>query len=329
MLKHLARLTAHHLGATDVLQRLNEHSLRILMYHRFPPHLLKNFGEQCSYLAANYHVVPLEEATQRLLSGERTSNMAVITVDDGYADFHDIAAPVLRHHHLPATLFVTTGFINRSCWMTGDRVRYHFDHAPGGTVHVTDDHGQVRVFSTAAPHAAGELRAYLKCVPESTKRRVLAELSRDVPLPEPDATPDTYRPCTWDQLRKLMEDGVSIGAHTVTHPILSRLATVQEVEGEIAGSKVQLEQQLQRPVTLFAYPNGMREDFNGASLDCVRAHFAAAVTAMRGLNVPGVDRHQLLRLPCEPGDSIPGFARMLAGPLQKRWTDRPAAAASN
>jgi peptidoglycan/xylan/chitin deacetylase (PgdA/CDA1 family) len=98
------------------------------MYHRFPRQHEHNFDRQCAFLAANYNVVPLEEAAQRLRQDQPIANMAVITVDDGYADMHEVAFPILWKHRLPATLFVTTGFINRTSWMPGDRVRYHLAH---------------------------------------------------------------------------------------------------------------------------------------------------------------------------------------------------------
>ena len=318
MLKRLARFTAHHLGASDVLQRLNENCVRVLMYHRFPRHQLHGFKAQCEFLAARYTVVSLEEAVHRLQAGERPRNMAVITVDDGYADFYESAWPILRAHRLTATLFVTTGFINQVCWMTGDRVRYHFDHCSDEAIGVVDDAGHSRTFHPTEANASDELRTFLKSVSETTKKHILSELEAKVPLPDTASVAPAYRACTWHQLRELAGNGISIGAHTVTHPILSRLGKASDVEREIVCSKKEVEKHLQRPATLFAYPNGMRQDFDQISIDCVRANFTAAVTAINGMNAPATDPHHLLRLPCEAGHPIPQFARLLAGPLPHR-----------
>ena len=320
MFKQLAELAVHHSGAVELVQRLNQNYVRILMYHRFPQKHAANFDRQCAFLAERYTVVSLEEAARRLERNDPVTNLAVITIDDGYADVHSVALPILQKHRLPATLFVTTGFIQRTCWMSGDRVRYHFANTSAETVTIREDMDRVHTFSTKEAHASDDLRALLKRVPERTKRRMLSELDGDIPVPEMASLPTQYRPCTWQQLRELTDGGICIGAHTVTHPILSRMEAATEVEQEMVQSKIELEQQLQLPVELFAYPNGMPEDISRVSVDIARSFFKAAVTAVTGMNAPGSDLHALSRLPCEPDVSLPQMARLLAGPVRRTQT---------
>ena len=317
MLKDLTRLAVHRSGALQLVRRLNESSVRILMYHRFPREHRASFDRQCAFLRANYDVLPMEEAVRRLEGDAPATNTAVITVDDGYADMHEVAFPILQRYGLPATLFLTTGLVNRSCWMPGDRVRHFFATTAAETVTVTDDAGRRHTFCTKGGDGGDELRAFLKRVPERTKRRMLSELDGDLPVPDASCMPEQYRPCTWEQIRELADGGVTIGAHTVTHPILSRIEEAKDVEQEIVQSKAEIEERLQRPVDFFAYPNGMRDDINQLSVDCVRAHFKAAVKAISGLNAPGCDLHRLLRLPCEPEQSVSQVARLLAGPVRR------------
>ena len=316
MWKDLLKSAVHRTGAIGLVQGLNRNRVRILMYHRFPAADAGNFDRQCEYLAACYKVVSLPEAGERLRANTSLANLEVITVDDGYADMHDVAFPILRKHKLPATLFVTTGFIDGTDWMPGDRVRHHFAHTPKDAVEVTDDKGEVHRFQTRGKDATEGLRELLKRVPNRTRARILAELA-DGAAGEPGSLPSAYRPCTWEELRAMSDAGVSIGAHTVTHPILSRVETGDEVEREIVGSKQRIETRLQKEVGLFAYPNGTAEDLNEATVRCARAHFACAVTAIPGLNPPGADVYHLLRLPCDPVTPVPQMARMLAGPLRR------------
>lgn len=325
MLKHLTRLAVHRSGALELVRRLNESSVRILMYHRFPREHRTSFDRQCAFLRANYDVIPLEEAVRRLEGDKPATHTAVITVDDGYADMHEVAFPILRKYGLPATLFLTTGFVNRTCWMPGDRVRQFFATTAKETATVTDDAGIVHTFRTKGTDGPDALRALLKRVPERTKRRILSELDGDLPVPDAASIPEQYRPCTWGQIRELAEGGVSMGAHTVTHPILSRIEDARELEQEIVQSKAEIEEKLQRPVDFFAYPNGMRDDVNKVSVDCVRGHFKAAVKAITGMNAPGSDLHTLLRLPCEPEQSVSQVARLLAGPVRRSRTKQLAA----
>ena len=78
--------------------------------------------------------------------------------------------------------------------------------------------------------------------------------------------------------------GFSVGAHTVTHPILSRLAPARAWE-EIQGSKAAIEKAVGETISAFAYPNGGAGDYNDTVMKLVRAAgFSCAVTTRRGLN---------------------------------------------
>ncbi len=299
------------------MQQWNRDVVRILMYHRFPRQDAANFDRQCEYLAAHYEVVGLREAVVRLGQGAPTANLAVITVDDGYADMYEVALPILRKHRLPATLFVTTGFVDRSCWMPGDRVRYHFSRTTEPSVRVSDDAGVEHVFATKDPKGSDGLRALLKRVSYRTRSRILSGLAGGEAPEEAVACREEFRPCTWEQLRELAAAQVTIGDHTMTHVILSRLGTVDETRREILGSKARLEEKLQREVDLFAYPNGLPEDISEESVSCVRANFRGAVTASFGLNAPGSDVFQLRRVGCDPWMPVGYVARALAGPLRR------------
>ncbi len=318
MLKQIVKFALHHSRAMQLVQRLNRDRVRILMYHRFPLEHSGNFDRQCALLAREYKVVSLAEAARRLQGNEPIANLAVITVDDGYADMHDVAFPILQKHALPATLFVTTGFINRTCSMPGDRVRRYFAYTEQESLQLVDDRGEVHVFRTKDPGAADRLRALLKRVPNRTRTHMLAALEIDLTPEDRKIPPADYTPCTWGQLRAMAEGGISMGAHTVTHPILSRLETVEETEREVLESRTCIERELGKPVDLFAYPNGTPEDINAVSVACVHSHFRSAVTAIPGLNAPGADVYQLLRLPCDPDMPIAQLERMLAGPLRRR-----------
>src|SRR5207249_568904 len=74
---------------------------------------------------------------------------------------------------------------------------------------------------------------------------------------------------TWDMVREMAGAGMSIGGHTVNHPVLSRL-TAEEQEQEIAGCGKRLHEELGRPMRYFAYPNGKLDCFNGVTRACLK-----------------------------------------------------------
>ena len=70
------------------------------------------FDAMCGWMMQAFKVLPLDEAVRRLRSGTLPARAAAITFDDGDADNHDVALPILQRHGLSATFFVATGYLN-------------------------------------------------------------------------------------------------------------------------------------------------------------------------------------------------------------------------
>lgn len=94
------------------------------------------FKQLCEFFQANFDVVPLEDIVESLVQGKSIAGKLAITFDDGYQDNFLNAAPILRKLKLPASFFVTTGFIGNEaiawwdekaspapCWMSWSEVQ--------------------------------------------------------------------------------------------------------------------------------------------------------------------------------------------------------------
>ncbi len=171
-----------------------------------------------------------------------------LTFDDGYADNLHNALPLLEKYDVPACFFITSGAIGlrtEMWWDALDRLYPDPDsYAP-----------QYLKFRTLS---AQEQDHELERIFEESK------LSR---------TPRAgRRMLTADELVSMAASPlVEIGAHTVTHPVLSQLSGAQQEE-EIGQSKRQLEAWIGYRVLGFSYPNGTDADYTFKTVEAVRSN---------------------------------------------------------
>ena len=210
---------------------------------------------------------------------------AAFTVDDGYADFADAGAAAFAEFDCPVTVFVATGFIDRTCWYWWDRVEWAFTHTDRRRVDVALSTGTAS-YAWATPaearRAVAELVALLEHVPDEEKHAAIARLASSLEVDLPDAAPDEFAPMTWDQIRALAARGVTFGPHTVTHPILAQTGDAQ-AEHEIVESWRRLQAELPGALPVFCYPNGSDFAFTMREVATIRrAGLAAALTTLHG-----------------------------------------------
>jgi peptidoglycan/xylan/chitin deacetylase (PgdA/CDA1 family) len=269
--------------------------LRVLIYHRIAepgasPHLDPAlvsatpgvFAQQMQYLAARFSVVGLPDVLHAFQSGTALPHDAVlVTFDDAYADFGKTAWPILKSLGLPATLFVPTAYPDRpdrSFWW--DRLhcavtcttRLQLEPTPFGTMSLRTDTERLETFR--------RLREHLK---RSTHEEVL-RLVDDVcerlgPVPA-----DSNGVLRWNELRRLSREGVTLAAHTRTHPLLTRIASDAARE-EIVGSQQDLQCQIGTTLPVFCFPGGQHNDALVSILK--QEGFKLAFTTLRGSNDPG------------------------------------------
>jgi len=278
--------------------------LSVLVFHRvwptadpmYPEAMTgERFDQICVWLAQFFHVLPLDEAAQRLRAGTLPARAAAITFDDGYVDNHDIALPLLHRRRLPATVFVATAFLDGST-MWNDTVLEALRVCPGDTLVVADivpTLGSPLVLRHPLDRrmAAEAIISAIKYLPAGERLDVVRDIVRRCGAGKPRRL--MLNP---EEVRRLHRQGVLIGAHTVNHPILAGLNR-DTARAEILEGRRQLESLIDEPVTLFAYPNGKPgEDYDQQAVHLVRElSFHAAVTTAWGTASRDTDPLQLPR----------------------------------
>ncbi len=275
--------------------------LSTLIFHRVlraPDPLLpelpdaRQFEAQMRWVRAWFNVLPLHEAVERLQHKALPARALSITFDDGYVDNAEVAAPILKRLGLHATFFVATGFLDgRNMW--NDRVIEAIRACPHASVDLRQLGLGVEDLGSAEKRR-DTIRRLLRLIKhQQPPKREAAVRGIEEACTATTTTPLMMRP---EHVARLAASGFDVGAHTVTHPILSRLTT-EDARREVAGSKADVEAIIGRPARLFAYPNGVpNQDYTAEHVALVRkCGFVAAAATVWGVAAAGADVFQLPR----------------------------------
>jgi peptidoglycan/xylan/chitin deacetylase (PgdA/CDA1 family) len=300
------------------LKRSGSRKLLILMYHDLENGFAENttasllrskpdkaqFEAHLKAVRASGEITTVEEAVDSIeKTGVLQEDSIAITFDDGYGSVYDIAYPLLRKYDIPATVYLTTG------WIDGEFIPWWEDladmitgldfakHSIRDICEVTglpaerlnpafrsDLEKKTRIHETLASH--------FRELPDRDVDQQMAELASMLRFERPDNQP---RPLNWDQIREMSENGIRFGSHTRTHPNL-RDCDASELERELLESRNEIEHKIEKPVTGFAYPYGQDiESYATAEPIMSRNGFSYACTAVPGNNDGESNLYLLLR----------------------------------
>jgi peptidoglycan/xylan/chitin deacetylase (PgdA/CDA1 family) len=283
--------------------------LLILTYHRVldGPDLMidggldiAGFEAQSGVLAANFNVLRLDEAIERLAKGSLPPRAISLTFDDGYADNYTNALPILQRHGLTATFFVATAFLNGGR-MWNDTLIESLRRAAGPRLNLSHIGLTDLDVATPAARRASCTRVidHLKHRPLEERQQLVDSVAGSVGEPLPDDLMMTDA-----QVQGLRDAGMHIGAHTSSHPVLVSVddATAKQ---EIADGRDYLRGLLRESVDIFAYPNGRPErDYARQHVELVKQlGFKSAMSTAWGYADAGSDLWQTPRV--APWDQMP------------------------
>jgi peptidoglycan/xylan/chitin deacetylase (PgdA/CDA1 family) len=282
---------------------------RILMYHNFcgPTETDTDavstvmIRRQLEYLSRHYHVVSLAYLIEHLSSSRPVGNRTVaLTIDDGRRSCYEFLFPLLREFRMPATFFVVSSFIRREDWVWTDKVLWLSEHQSAP--------------SELAPHRIEDLFRMLNQMRPQVRNARIESVARGMNLSIPKQPPSKYAPCSWSELREMVDSGlVEIGSHTVSHPILASL-TDNESWHELTSSRAQIEEGLGTKVVSFCFPNGKPGDYRQSQVRQVKeAGYLSALVTRSGMIGPGADLYQLPRIGVSGHSDSLDFAKHLDG----------------
>lgn len=268
--------------------------LRVMMFHGVgvPDYPAEAFTRQLSQLAARFQIVGIEQALQQLHSDRRPARPPmVLTFDDGLCNNHRVAYPALARLGLSAVFYVCPGLIEQRQWLWNHEARARLGTLPAPA-------RQALAARLGVPAAdAVPWVEWMKGLPAERCTETLQHIRAATPDFAPTARQrEQFDMMTWDELQQLDPAVVTVGSHTVSHPILTSLQPAQ-LQHEITASRQWLEERLRRRVAHFCYPNGVN---NPAVHAAAAATYDTAVTTHYGYVEPGDDRHLLRRVAASP-----------------------------
>lgn len=266
---------AHETGLIRAGRGLWSRSLTVINYHRiddprrngfdsFKPNVSatpSDFERQMDYLAKWFKVVSLKDIVD-WLDGRRDlpPYAALITFDDGYLDNYTAAFPILRKYDFPALIFLTTGHIGTDAPFYWDMAAYCFLHTESDHLVFPDGHVEHWSNRQQLDQISRRWIEYMKTLPQTEKLIHVQRLPELMSVSIPKGFFKNLM-MDWDQVRDMQKGRIEFGAHTVNHPILTRIS-LEQVREEVGRSKARIEQELGKTVLGFAYPNGQSSDLN-------------------------------------------------------------------
>lgn len=315
------------------LRRASRQELTVLAYHRvydigdeslfpFDPELIsastEAFAWQMEFVRRYFSPIRFDALLAALdLGTPLPPRSLIVSFDDGHLDNYTHAFPILKSLGVPATIFLSTGYIGASGTFWFDRLATLLYHAPEGELDIAALSLRLVLDRTVATRrsAAETLLSRLKRLPNTQRLDVLdrleAQLSRHVPA----AAAQASGTLTWAQVQEMSRAGIEFGSHTVTHPILTMLSDAQ-LHDELAESKRVIEQQIGRPAPVLAYPVGGSHDFDRRVIAQAKGcGYRLGVSYLSGVNPWNtLDAFSIKRLHVERYTTRSDFAAMLALP---------------
>ena len=202
---------AHRSGLLELGRIMRASKVAILCYHRFGSTDAPNgaisdrlFEAHLVYLKKHFTIISFEEMPGLLEGRLRVKNPLILTVDDGYRDFIEVALPLLTRHSAPATLFVTTRFIDGESWLWPDIIAHSVMRTRKPKIELSNCEPDLPLRTESEKVVAQDrLVDICRRMKEEEKTDFLADLTDRLGVKTPPEPTPEFRPASWEDLRRL------------------------------------------------------------------------------------------------------------------------------
>lgn len=320
--KHIKTIAAQFIKTTGIvkLSAWNKktffYSIPIITYHRILPESiidqvysspdiivsLESFEKQMEFIAETCNPISLKNyiisVKNRLILPERT---IIITFDDGWKDNFTYAFPILKRLNIPATIFLTTGYIGQKRVFWQEQIRYLLNIIKYSKQTLSKWENYLIKLNDYLPELSKILStnitdnenviAMLKSIDQKLRNNFINEIITI--LNHPQIPYNMHDFLDWNDVLIMKKHGIEFGSHTVNHLLLDKIDQ-DTLWDELKKSKEQIETEIGEKISAIAYPNG---NFNNDVIEAAqKTGYSYAVTTIEGHNTNHSDPMRLRRI---------------------------------
>lgn len=258
---------------------LYRYHVPVFMLHRFTCKEIGIKGHDPVFLRTsleflrknNFNFVSIDDVSHAIQTKTLLPPKSVaFTLDDGYRDQVDISTNIFAAYDCPATYFVSTGFIQKELWYWDDKIHFLVENCNSDQL--------AKLFSCypKLPLAGKSRDDIASSIIQASTLKALSDIegkiydvASRIEIVIPKEAPEKYKPATWNGLRQIEKRGMMVGAHSYSHPILSR-ENDEMANYEITRSTRDVKENLSHPSKVFCYPIGREQDFSTREMEIVK-----------------------------------------------------------
>jgi len=259
------------------------------------------FEQQMKLISTKCNPVSLRSLVQMLSTSKALpKNTVAITFDDCFQNVYQNAYPILAKYHIPATFFITAGYVNTSKIIWADILEKTIAALKSKQI-VLDFLNESKTYPISNKSekikALFDIKSKLKQIEDTQKNKFMNYFVKKFQEPIAESDTDLYSNLSWEQLKEMDSNTLfEIGSHTLNHVILSQV-DIQKARMEIVESKKTLESHLNHSINLFSYPEGQEIHYNENIIQILKGNnFVCSPSAIWGDNSLGDDPFHLKRI---------------------------------
>jgi len=245
-----------------------------------------------------YHPISLDEYANKIKNKQPIPVKTVVfTIDDGFYDHYEIAGPLFSEFDIPLTCFVITDFLDGKLWPWDDQIRYILENTKKSTLQgqLTDGaEFKLENFKNHIKQNTSALQIRIKKRKQENIYEWISYFYKLADVEPPSSVPDKYKPMSWSDAQKFIDNGHCISPHTQSHRILTQLP-IEAAKKDIILSNARVKTMLKNSSSSFAYPTGRPQDFNEQIIEILKAEEILCAVDTRPLHA--INPVDLYRIP--------------------------------